>query len=145
MKICTIADVPDQLGQAWLQHLRDFDAAHPGCVFRIEAAAPDMRTSEVLDAMKIDPPLAETTVIDTSPNYLGRIDRLWAALSVDEGGEGLCAAPMAEGMLSVPLIAADKRRLSDIRPWAYRIAHMTSRVVRIVKFDHREDVEIFRP
>lgn len=57
MKIVTIAEVPDQLGQAWLQHLRDFDAAHPGCHFQVTAAAPGATMAEVIDMLKVDPPL----------------------------------------------------------------------------------------
>lgn len=35
MKIYIVADVPDDLAKPWLQHLRDFDVAHPGCHFQI--------------------------------------------------------------------------------------------------------------
>jgi hypothetical protein len=95
-----------------------------------------------LNAYATDP---ATTRIETPQNYLGRIEHLWAALSVDDGGEGLCAAPMVRGTLTMPLIAADKRRLEQIRPFAKSLARVTERVVRIVKFGSREDVEIFRP
>jgi hypothetical protein len=30
-----MANVPDDLVKEWLQHLRDFDIAHPGCHFKI--------------------------------------------------------------------------------------------------------------
>jgi hypothetical protein len=83
-----------------------------------------------------------TEVVDT-PNYLGRIDAIWAALSLDEGGEGLCAAPI--GGMTLPLIAADKRRLELIRPLARQIATMFRKPVRLAKFTQREDVEIFQP
>jgi hypothetical protein len=97
----------------------------------------------ILSALNAYAPDPATTVTHTPQNYM-RIDRLWAALSVDDGGEGLCAAPMIPGQLTTPLIAADKRRLDIIRPWAQRVAKMTKRTVRIVKFGSREDVEIFR-
>jgi hypothetical protein len=76
-------------------------------------------------------------------NYLGRIDALWAALSLDAGGEGLCAAPFGE--MTLPLIAADRARLKQIIPAAKRIATMFGKPVRLAKFTKREDVEIYQP
>jgi hypothetical protein len=76
-------------------------------------------------------------------NYLGRIDALWAALSIDEGGEGLCAAPF--GAMTLPLIAADRKRLDVIIPVARQIAQMFGKPVRLAKFSMREDVEIYQP
>jgi hypothetical protein len=77
-------------------------------------------------------------------NYLGRIEVIWAALSVDAGGEGVCAAPMG-GLGSVPLIAADRARLDSIMPMAKRIADIFGKPVRIAKFTKREDVQILQP
>ena len=77
------------------------------------------------------------------PNYLGRIDALWAALSIDDGGEGLCAAPF--GNMTLPLIAADKARLAQIVPAARYVAKMFGKPVRLAKFTVREDVEIYQP
>jgi hypothetical protein len=78
------------------------------------------------------------------PNYLGRIETLWAAFSLDEGGEGLCAAPFGQNM-TLPLIAADAARLKNIIPIAKRIATMFGKPVRLAKFTKREDVEIYQP
>jgi hypothetical protein len=58
MRIFTAADVPDELAQEWLQHLRDFDAAHAGCHFQVLADAPGVSTAEILEALKVEPPLA---------------------------------------------------------------------------------------
>lgn len=77
------------------------------------------------------------------PNYLGRIEQIWAALSLDEGGEGVIAAPM--GGMTLPLIAADKRRLDQIVPIAKRVANMFGKPVRLAKFSQREDVEVYQP
>jgi hypothetical protein len=82
-------------------------------------------------------------VVHEAPNYLGRIDAIWAALSIDEGGEGVCAAPL--GGMTLPLIAADKRRLDQIIPIARRIAELFNKPVRLAKFTRREDVEIYQP
>jgi len=57
VKIHTIADVPVDVADAWLQHLRDFDTAHPGCHFQVFALAPEMTIEEVRHMMDIDPPL----------------------------------------------------------------------------------------
>jgi hypothetical protein len=77
-------------------------------------------------------------------NYLGRIEQIWAFLSVDDGGEGVCAAPMGN-LGAVPLIAADKTRLDAIRPLAQHIAKAFGKPVRLAKFTTREDVDIIRP
>lgn len=78
-------------------------------------------------------------------NYLAKIENIWAALSVDEGGEGVVAAPLAPGMLSVPLIAADEARLKSIVPLAKRMATMFGKKMRLVKFTTREEIEEFLP
>jgi hypothetical protein len=78
------------------------------------------------------------------PNYLGSIETLWAALSLDDGGEGICAAPFGRNR-TLPLIAADPTRLEQIIPVAKRIAMMFRKPVRLAKFTKREDVEIYQP
>ena len=77
------------------------------------------------------------------PNYMGRIDRIWAFLSLDDGGEGMVAAPF--GDLMVPLIAADKARLESLIPMARRLATLLGKPIRLAKFDQRTDVEIYQP
>jgi hypothetical protein len=77
-------------------------------------------------------------------NYLERIEHVWAFLSVDDGGEGVCAAPMG-GLGMVPLIAADEARLESLKPIAAHIAKMFGKPVRLVKFTTREEVEVFEP
>lgn len=63
MRIFTAADVPDELAHAWLQHLRDFDAAHPGCHFKVLADAPGATTEQIVEALKVDPPLPLMVVV----------------------------------------------------------------------------------
>lgn len=63
VKINTVSFIPDELMNAWLQHLRDFDAAHPGCHFRITAEAPDASLDAIVEALEIDPPLSHHQVI----------------------------------------------------------------------------------
>jgi hypothetical protein len=46
MRIGIIGDVPDELAEQFLQHVRDFDAAHEGCHFDIMAST-EMGTEAV--------------------------------------------------------------------------------------------------
>ena len=57
VKVFTVAHLPEALAQAWLQHLRDFDIAHPGCHFDVAADAPDMSLGEMVEACRLDPAL----------------------------------------------------------------------------------------
>lgn len=57
IKIFTVAHVPEELAQAWLQHLRDFDTAHPGCHFEVAADAPEMPMAKVIEMLQINPSL----------------------------------------------------------------------------------------
>lgn len=61
MKIHIEAEVPDHLAKDWLQHLRDFDTAHPGCVFKVLAASPAMTTQEMRHVLEVRPGFARIT------------------------------------------------------------------------------------
>ena len=80
-----------------------------------------------------------------TPNYIGRINNIWAFLSTDDDGEGVCAAPIGNGMLTMPLIAADKARLESLKPIAQKLANLFNKPVRLAKFTTREDVEVYQP
>jgi len=58
-----IGQVPEELGSAWLQHLRDFDVAHPGCHFSIVAEAPEMTMSEIVDMLRVRPEFKFVTIV----------------------------------------------------------------------------------
>lgn len=102
-----------------------------------------MNEAVASDMMRVDvpPPMVAVTPL----NYLGRIEHFWAFLSVDEGGEGVCAAPLAPGMLTVPMIAADERRLDSLKPLARKLPNIFGKPVRLAKFSTREDIEIYQP
>jgi hypothetical protein len=55
--IFTRAHVPPELEQAWLQHLRDFDVAHPGCHFEVMIDATNMPFAEMIERIKVEPEL----------------------------------------------------------------------------------------
>jgi len=78
-------------------------------------------------------------------NYIGRIEALWAFLSVDGGGEGICGAPIPGLGPVVPLVFSDIRRLDLLRKAARLVARESSKVVRLAKFTKREDVEVVAP
>jgi pentose-5-phosphate-3-epimerase len=63
-KIFTRADVPDELANEWLQHLRDFDTKHPGCHFEVVADAPSMSVREVIAMMQVEPQLSFQEIFD---------------------------------------------------------------------------------
>jgi len=51
-----IGDIPPSELQAFLQHVRDFDVAHPGCHFAISVDAEEMATEEMIKALQLTPP-----------------------------------------------------------------------------------------
>jgi len=63
-KVFTIAHMSQKLAQAWLQHLRDFDTAHPGCHFEVAAEAPNATLAEVVRALTIEPSLTVTAIFE---------------------------------------------------------------------------------
>lgn len=62
IKIFTIAEVPQGLEQKWLQHLRDFDTAHPDCHFVVCQDAPDTTMAEMMESLKVEPALTFTEI-----------------------------------------------------------------------------------
>lgn len=55
--IFTRAHVPADLQQAWLQHLRDFDTAHPGCHFEVSIDGPEEPFADMIKKVTITPGL----------------------------------------------------------------------------------------
>lgn len=67
VKSLMAAHVPQELLQQWLQHVRDFDTANPGCHFEIVMDAPNLSIAEMIEKLRIDPELTITEVIDRKP------------------------------------------------------------------------------
>lgn len=63
-KLFTKAEVPPELIHEWLQHLRNFDTAHPGCHFEVLTDAPDMTLSEMIEAVQVNPAMTFTTIFE---------------------------------------------------------------------------------
>lgn len=71
--------------------------------------------------------------------------KLHAFLGVDpnDDEEGLISVNI--GGSWVPLVAADRQRLEDLRSYAQQLARQTGRVIRLVRFDARVDEETITP
>lgn len=73
-------------------------------------------------------------------NHLIRIDEIWAAVSVDETGhEGLCAFFTGSGWM--PLIAADEKRLVEIRRIAKDLALQRQIKIKLIRLADRSELE----
>lgn len=57
VKLFTLAQVPPELANKWLQHLRDFDTANPDCHFEVMADTPDLPLAEIIKIVTVDPPM----------------------------------------------------------------------------------------
>lgn len=63
-RIFTIAHIPKELHQAWLQHLRNFDVAHPGCHFEVMSDAPDLTLAQAVELVRVNPELTFTQIFE---------------------------------------------------------------------------------
>jgi hypothetical protein len=62
--IFTRATVPDHLTQKWLQHLRDFDTANPGCHFEVWVDTPNISMNDVIKLVQVEPGLDFTKIFE---------------------------------------------------------------------------------
>lgn len=76
------------------------------------------------------------------PGGLGyRIDALFAFVAVHaDGDEGVIGAQI--GGVMMPLVAADRTRLEELRPYARAAARASGKPVQLVRFDQRTDLEL---
>ena len=83
-------------------------------------------------------------IIDDRPGLMPRIEHLWAFLSIDkDGDEAVCAAKMGDTWM--PLVAADEKRLDQLRPIAEQVARQIGRPIHLVKFTVRKEIEVIAP
>jgi hypothetical protein len=61
-KIFIIAHVPTSLTTKWLQHVRDFDVAHPECHFELGIEAPTRSLAEAVEMLRVNPELDFTKI-----------------------------------------------------------------------------------
>jgi hypothetical protein len=83
-------------------------------------------------------------IIDDKSGVGFKIGALWAFVAVhDDGDEGIIGFLSPSGW--VPMVAADQTRLDLLIPRARAVAKEGNKVVRLVRFDTRADVEVFHP
>lgn len=69
-KIFTLAQLPTELANAWLQHLRDFDTAHPDCHFEIFADVPNnVSMADAVEMVKVHPDLSFTEIFKRQDGF----------------------------------------------------------------------------
>jgi hypothetical protein len=85
------------------------------------------------------------TVVLAPPNEQLRIEEVWMFVSVDETGEGVCAAPLTGPGSLVPLIAADEARLKSLIPIARQIARASGKQVKLIKLSQRTELMTIEP
>lgn len=85
------------------------------------------------------------TYVHAPPNELMRIDEVYMFVSIDETGEGVCAAPIMGADSLVPLIAADEARMKSLIPWAQKLAALSGKQVKLIKLSQRTELMSFQP
>jgi hypothetical protein len=71
------------------------------------------------------------------PNTGQTIERLYAWVATEaDGGEGVCAMSMPDGMM-MPLVGADMARIESLRAHARSVAVASGCPVRLVEFATR--------
>ena len=83
-----------------------------------------------------------TIGIHAPPNKIQSIDEIWAAVSSDETGEGLCSIIL--GGVCYPLIAADLKRLEWVTEQAAMLAATTGKAIKVIKLSQRTELTSFR-
>lgn len=81
----------------------------------------------------------------TSEHFLDQIDTLYAFTGCNHGGEGILSLPIGVGGSEMLLIAADKTRMNDLKPFVQKMAAQDGMHVRLVQFTGRKVVEEFMP
>ena len=83
------------------------------------------------------------TKIHAPPNTQQRIDEVYMFVSVDETGEGVCAAPIGDSVM--PLIAADEARLKNLIPIARHLSKLSGKTVKLIKLSQRTELMTISP
>jgi hypothetical protein len=53
MKIVTVANIPDDLAEAWFQHMHEFDMKNQGCEFKSFAHSPNKTVEELKEILNV--------------------------------------------------------------------------------------------
>lgn len=63
-KIFIRAHLPPELQQKWLQHVRDFDVANPGCHFEVMMDTPETSLQDAIDKLQVEPALTFSKIFE---------------------------------------------------------------------------------
>lgn len=73
-----------------------------------------------------------------------RVQTFYAVLAIDPDGDESVPAFLKDGMM-MPLVGSDLARVESLKGAAQEIATITGRVLTLVKFSMREDLQSFTP
>lgn len=69
------------------------------------------------------------------------MDEIYAVLSVDENGEGICSMMTEQG--GMPMIFGHERMIEFIKPLINKMVKDTGRTLRLVKYKKTEVIQEF--
>lgn len=70
-----------------------------------------------------------------------RIESMFAFIVLDsDNSEGIPA--ISKNGMALPLVGADMNRIDSLRPYAKQFARLNNVKVTLVKFTHREELEV---
>ncbi len=69
------------------------------------------------------------------------MDEIYAVLSIDDKGEGICSMMTPQG--GMPMIFGHARMIELMRPMIQEMARDTGKTLRLVKFKKEEILEVF--
>jgi len=80
-------------------------------------------------------------------NGLVRVEQMFAFIVIDDDGTEGIPAVQTKSMgfpTFLPLVGADMARIDSLRHFAVQVAREMKKPVTLVKFTHREEVEVIR-
>lgn len=63
-KVFVIAHLPANLDRKFIQHVRNFDTANPGCHFEMGVEGPDLTMGEMVERLRVEPALTFTKIFE---------------------------------------------------------------------------------
>ncbi len=85
--------------------------------------------------------------VTPSENYLETITEVYCFASSDENGEGIIGQTvhMQGREVFMPFVCADIARVNSMRQMAQTISQESGKTIKLVKFTHRELIEVIKP
>jgi hypothetical protein len=97
-KVFIIGHVSPDLEHTFMQYVRDFDTNHPGCHFQIAMDGPSMTIEQMMDVVKIDPPLTFRQIFERPKLVPDAVKAVIAVLPNDKA-EGLRVLDQARALV----------------------------------------------